>query len=163
MKQIKNNKWYQKVPNSGKKQLTEIKSKEKEKTQWMYETQQNWGSKGIFTSDGNIWKAMLAGNVDGIGDDTVEGLADHGQISWVLEDLKSGRVYIETILQEEINSHPRKAPEALHPETTPEKPHDWIRVPGSSGAIPLCWDHKSGGSGGGDGGGVGLSAKYWRA
>lgn len=60
---------------------------------------------------------MLASDVNGIGEDAIEGLGNHGKIGGALKDLKGGGVHAEAILEEEIDTHPWKTPEPLHPET----------------------------------------------
>lgn len=59
---------------------------------------------------------MLARDAERIGNDAEEGLGYHGEISRVLEDLKRGRVDPETVLEEEVDSHPWETPKPLHPE-----------------------------------------------
>lgn len=58
---------------------------------------------------------MLAGNIDGIRENSVERLSDHGKIGGVLKELESGRGDIEAVLEEEVNRHPREATETLNP------------------------------------------------
>jgi hypothetical protein len=58
------------------------------------------------TTDGNIRNAVLAKNVNSIGNDTIERLANHGKISRVLKELKSRRVHIKPIFHEKVYSHP---------------------------------------------------------
>ena len=58
---------------------------------------------------------MLAGNINGVRENPVERLGDHGKIGGVLKKLESRRVDIETVLEEEVNRHPWKAPETLNP------------------------------------------------
>jgi len=42
------------------------------------------------TSKGNVRKAMLAKDVNGIRNDAIDGLPNHGKIGRILEYLKSG-------------------------------------------------------------------------
>lgn len=58
---------------------------------------------------------MLAGNINGIRENPVKRLGDHGKIGGILKKLKSRRVHIEAILEEEVNRHPWKATETLNP------------------------------------------------
>ncbi|CAN1162588.1 hypothetical protein LINPERHAP2_LOCUS24583 [Linum perenne] len=66
-------------------------------------------------SDGNVREAVLAGDVEGIGDEAVERFTDHGEIGGILEELKSGRVEIESVFEEEIDSEPWETSESLDP------------------------------------------------
>lgn len=78
------------------------------------------------TSKDDVRDTMLAGDVNGIRNETVERFTDHGKISGVLEELESRRVDMEAIFQEKVDSHPWKAPETLNPEADAENSPDPI-------------------------------------
>lgn len=68
---------------------------------------------------------MLAEDVNGVGDDAVDGFGDHGKIGGVQEELEGGGVDLETVLEEEIHRHPWKTTHPLHPKpkTQQQFPH----------------------------------------
>lgn len=88
---------------------------------------------------------MLVRNVDGVRNEAVEGLGDHGKVGGVLEELKRGGVHIEAILEKEVHRHPRKAPKALHPEPKPQQLPDrvWVSTLRRHhfGETPICFPY----------------------
>ena len=79
-----------------------------------------------FTSNGDVRDPMLAGNINGVRENPVQRLRDHRKISGVLKKLKSRRIYIEAVLEEEVNRHPWEATETLNPISQSENLPDRI-------------------------------------
>lgn len=71
---------------------------------------------------------MLATNIDGVGNNTVKGLGDHGEVGGVLEELESGGIDAEAVFEEEVDGHPWEAPEALHPVPKSHHLPDLVRT-----------------------------------
>lgn len=50
---------------------------------------------------------MLAGDVEGVGENAIEWFGDHGKVGGVEKELECGGVHSQTVLEEETHSHPR--------------------------------------------------------
>ena len=81
------------------------------------------GGEGL-TSDGDVGDAVLASDVDGVGNDAVQGFSDHGEIGGALEELEGGRGGVKAVLEEEVDGSPWEAPEPLHTEPQPQQSPD---------------------------------------
>lgn len=68
------------------------------------------------TTEGDVGEAVLAGDIEGIGEEAIKGLGDHGEVGGVLKDLEGGWIQTEAVLQEEHYPHPWVAPHSLHKE-----------------------------------------------
>lgn len=93
------------------------------------------------TSEGDVGEAMLATEVDGVGEEAVEGLADHGEVGGVLEELEGGGGDGEGVLEEEVEGHPREAAEALDEEAEAQEWAEWADL-GRSHVGVVVWERK---------------------
>lgn len=80
------------------------------------EEEQKGRGRGGSTSEGDVREAVLGSNVDGVGDEAIEGLTNHGEIGGVLDKLEGGRRGVEGVLEEEVDGGPWEAPKPLNAE-----------------------------------------------